>query len=349
MKRALKQAGFRVFKSLGLFELCAASRWRQNRLAILCYHGVSIEDEHEWDRALYVTADLFEQRLRLLRQLRYNVLPLDEAVRRLQQGNLPSRSVSITFDDGGSDFFQRARPLLKKYEVPATVYLTTFYCRQDRPVFKLFCSYLLWKARARSAGHLMDLPGVFDLSSPTGRALAQSAIERHVADNHLSLPQRHAFAERLAAELGQDYRDLLGKRILQLMTPDEVRQVTADGIAVQLHTHRHRTPLDRDLFIREISDNRCEIQRMTGINPTHFCYPSGVYRPEFLPWLREQGVVSATTCESGLATSATDPLLLPRIVDDAQVSVAQLESSLAGVTVLSGVSLRRYLRASPEE
>jgi peptidoglycan/xylan/chitin deacetylase (PgdA/CDA1 family) len=343
-KQALKQAGFRVSKSLGLFELCASTKWRRERLAILCYHGVSIGDEHLWDPALYVPADHLEQRLGLLRDLHYNILPLGEAVERLYRGDLPPRSVVMTFDDGCYDFFLRARPVLKKYEAPATVYLTTFYCHQHRPVFRLFCSYLLWKARETFKGsRLLDLPGARELSTQGGRDRTLEAIEQHAAG--LALPERHALAERLAGELGLDYQALLRKRVLQLMTPEEVRQAIEEGFDIQLHTHRHRTPLDHALFMREIVDNRCEIQKMTDRSDTHFCYPCGVYRPEFLPWLEEQGVVSATTCDAGLATRSTPRLLLPRIVDHIQVTPAQLESSLAGLTELGGARLRRFLRA----
>ena len=48
------------------------------------------------------------------------------------------------------------------------------------------------------------------------------------------------------------------------------------GIDFQLHTHRHRTPLDRDRFVGEIRENRAVVEEMTGSNErVHFCYPSG--------------------------------------------------------------------------
>ena len=42
--------------------------------------------------------------------------------------------------------------------------------------------------------------------------------------------------------------------------------------------------------MREIRDNRDRIRDFTGHEAVHFCYPSGDYAPEFLPWLRELGV-----------------------------------------------------------
>ena len=79
----------------------------------------------------------------------------------------------------------------------------------------------------------------------------------------------------------------------------------------------HRVPERRELFLREIADNRRALAEC-GLNPerlTHFCYPSGLYQSAFLPWLAEAGVVSAVTCVPGLASKRQHPLLLPRFID----------------------------------
>ena len=119
---------------------------------------------------------------------------------------------------------------------------------------------------------------------------------------------------------------------MHLLAPDEVMRLAADGADIQLHTHRHRTPLDRELFLREIEDNRQSIQAMTGLRPSHFCYPSGVYDHRFLPWLQEAGIVSATTCETGFASRSSNQLLLPRFLDNAALSSIEFESWLTGVS-----------------
>jgi peptidoglycan/xylan/chitin deacetylase (PgdA/CDA1 family) len=106
--------------------------------------------------------------------------------------------------------------------------------------------------------------------------------------------------------------------------------VARAGADVQLHTHRHRTPRDPQLFAREIADNRNAIRAMTGTEARHFCYPSGVYREEFLPWLREQQVLTATTCDHRLASPASHPLLLPRLVDHAALTELEFEGWLCG-------------------
>ena len=80
--------------------------------------------------------------------------------------------------------------------------------------------------------------------------------------------------------------------MLQLMNAQEVAEIARDGADIQLHSHRHCTPENEVLFRREITENRDRIRALTGTQASHFCYPSGVYRPEFPGWLEKESVVS---------------------------------------------------------
>jgi len=321
---------------LGLLSNVRDSAWRQRRLLILCYHSISIDDEHEWSGAYSMSPAMLESRFRMLRDGGYNVLPLTEAVQRLYEGTLPPRSVVLTFDDGMFDFHARAWPLLQEFGFPATVYLTTYYSDYDQPIFGLLCSYLLWRARTRmpqpDVTPLFGTPMPWQLSDGPGRARAKRDILAHADREQMTAQERTAWAERLADLLGVDYEAIRAKRMLTVMTRDEAAEIAREGIDIELHTHRHRTPNDRALFLREISDNRERIERIRDGVARHFCYPSGVYRPEFLPWLREAGVNTATTCDPGLASPRSDPLLLPRLVDTSFLSPLDVEGWMTGMS-----------------
>jgi peptidoglycan/xylan/chitin deacetylase (PgdA/CDA1 family) len=321
---------------LGLLSGVRDSAWRQRRLLILCYHSISIDDEHAWSGTYSMAPDVLESRLRMLRDGQYNILPLGEAVRRLYEGTLPPRSVALTFDDGMFDFHARAWPLLQQFGFPATVYLTTYYSDYGKPIFGLLCSYVLWRARARrphpDVTPLFGTAMPWQLADAAGRMRAQRDIQAYVDREQLTLPERTAFAERLTDLLGDDYEALRAKRILTVMTRDEAAEVARGGIDVELHTHRHRTPNDHALFLREIADNRARIEQIRDGVPRHFCYPSGIYRAEFLPWLREAGVTTATTCDPGLASPRSEPLLLPRLVDTSYLSPLDVEGWMTGMS-----------------
>ena len=334
----MKRAALGASKKLGVFSVVRDSRWRSQRLLILGYHGISLDDEHEWNPHLYMSQDDFANRMALLKSGGYRVLPLDLALRLLRDNELPSKSVVLTFDDGFYDFYERAHPILRQFGYPATLYLTTYYCGYNKPVFDVICAYLLWKGRGAiiNGTGMREDDGDLDLRTPAGRTLAYTAIYRFAHRSGFTAERKNELAATLAERVGVSYDDILTRRILHLMSPDEIRQLPDDGVDIQLHTHRHRTPLDRALFLRELSDNTECIVRMTDPPslPTHFCYPSGVHRPEFLPWLREAGVVSATTCAHGMASRRSDPLLLPRLLDTSEVAPIEFEGWLAGVAAL---------------
>ena len=334
MLKRLKQTTLRSLKTVGVSTMVHNSRWRRERLLILAYHGISVLDEHEWNHTQYMPADVFRLRLQQLKKSRCAVLPLPEAVERLYKNDLPDRAVAITFDDGTADFYGRAFPLIREFGVPVTLYLTTFYTHYQRPVFDLMISYLLWKGRDQ----LLDLKQLtnedakLNLTSVEAQESARVSILRFAHQNKFSAEEKDELAQKLACSLRADYDVLLEKRIMQNLAPAEVTELAAAGIDVQLHTHRHRTPNDRKLFIREIEDNRQSIRALTGKQAEHFCYPSGAYRRAFLPWLRESGVVSATTCEPGFASVNADRLLLPRVLDNPALSPIEFESWLTGVS-----------------
>jgi peptidoglycan/xylan/chitin deacetylase (PgdA/CDA1 family) len=349
MQKRIRGNLLRALKACGVFDRVRDSRWRRHRLLILCYHSLALDDENLWRPGQFLAATRLRDRFELLKQGGYRVLDLGDAIERLRQGDLPARSVVLTFDDGTSDFYNLTYPLLKEFEFPATVYQTTHYCSRRIPIFSLICSYMLWKKRqavlapAPSIGILQE----FALATPEAREMAISQILAFADRQQLSSQNKNELAAELGHRLGIDYQELLRRRILQVMTPQEIKELAAAGIRFELHTHRHRTPREQALFEKEIQDNRDALEAFTGSRPQHFCYPGGDYDRIFLPWLARQGVISATTCDPGLASRSSQPLLLQRFVDTTGQTALDFESWLAGVGALlsAGVNaalLRRF-------
>jgi peptidoglycan/xylan/chitin deacetylase (PgdA/CDA1 family) len=325
MIQELKASSLNVLKQLGVSGWVAESGWRRSRLLILCFHGISLNDEHLWSPDLYLSASQFERRLRLLRANDCNVLPLAEAVDRLYRNDLPDRAVALTFDDGYFDFMTRAWPLLQTWGYPATVYLTTSRVEHNLPNVGLFASYALWLARDRvlNGDGIRGLSGTYPLATPEQR----EAVVQRLNDGKL----KDSTVEALVRRLGLDYDALLTTRVLTLMRPEEVSRLSREGVDFQLHTHRHCTPADAEEFVRDVLTNRERIEAFTGVRATHLCYPSGNYRSDYLAPLHRHGVASATTCDPGMATKNSNPLLLPRFIDTGRVSDIVFESWLTGI------------------
>jgi len=326
--------------ALSLADLSGASRavgrtaWRQRRLTILCYHGLALEDEHLWRPGLYLTPPQFERRVARLGTLGATVLPLEEALRRLRDGTLPRLAVAITFDDGGTDFHRVALPLLRSAGMPATVYLTTYYCLAGGPIYSLALDYLLWRGPARVLGPWPEMGLTEPVAVPfDDERLRGAFVARLVAASRgpaYTVARRASLLDELATRLGGDSRMVRQRGVLNIMTPDEVSECARSGVDVQLHTHRHRTPRDPALFRRELDENAQVIERLSGSIPRHFCYPSGDYVPAMFDWLASAGVRSAVTCDVALAGATSPQFRLPRFLDTTQQPEVAFDAWVTG-------------------
>lgn len=333
MLRQAKLTVLRLAEAARISDWLADSGWRRARLLILGYHGVSRYDEHEWNDSLYMTPAQLHRRLQLLADERCNVLPLSEAIERLQNRALPPRAVSLTFDDGFHDFYSAAYPLIESRGFPVTLYLSTYYVEYNRPVFDVMCSYLLWKGRDRSLQWPEVLPGRMMLDS-AGRQAATALIREFAGSRGLSAQEKDLLLAGLAARLGIDYEELCRRRMLHLVTHEEARALAARGVSLEYHTHRHRVYHDRERMRAELRDNRRRLETYSSRTPEHFCYPSGVFFPELLDSLGACGIRSATTCVPGICTQRTPPLLLPRLIDTTGMSELEFRAWLAGTASL---------------
>jgi peptidoglycan/xylan/chitin deacetylase (PgdA/CDA1 family) len=147
----------------------------------------------------------------------------------------------------------------------------------------------------------------------------------------------------LGQRLGVDYDFIERTRMLSLLSVDEIRQLDAVGIDIQLHTHRHRLPVDDETTVRrEVTENARFLEAVLGHPATHLCYPSGIWDRSQWPWLSDLGVESATTCDPGFNSADTPMLGLYRVLDDSTVSQIAFEAELSGFSeVLRWIRRRR--------
>jgi len=307
-----------------------SSGWRSRRLLIICWHQVSHEDEHMWNPNLCVSPRTFRSRLELLRSTRCNVMPLDEALDGVRSGRLPERAVALTLDDGESSIYLQAWPMLREFGFPATLYWTTYYSVRPYAVFDPMLSYLLWKGRGKHL-QLDDPPLSVRLESERDRFGAFRSIYQAAKTQAWTAAAKEDFLVSLSSRLGVDYGDIKNKRILHMISPEEAARMCAEGLNLQLHTHRHRVPRKASQPANELQENVKVIEAAKARRPVHFCYPSGSYTPELEVWLRDNGIVSAATCEPGLVQRSTNPYFLPRMLDQENFSPVEFKGWLSGL------------------
>lgn len=118
---------FFVFYSgiLWLIQNIIDLMFKKEMIVILTYHRVN-------DKSDFITQGMdgrdvsvknFERHIRYLKK-NYQIISLDDFIRYVKEENgLPKKSAIITFDDGYQDNYTNAFPILRRYNVPATIFL----------------------------------------------------------------------------------------------------------------------------------------------------------------------------------------------------------------------------------
>jgi peptidoglycan/xylan/chitin deacetylase (PgdA/CDA1 family) len=112
-----------------IIAACSGYKNKTNKkgLTILTYHSISNEIEPDET----VNPEEFEKQLQYIKD-NFKVISLEEAVEYLQTDiEKIAGSIVITFDDGHSDNYHIAYPLLKKHSFPATIFLVSDFINSN--------------------------------------------------------------------------------------------------------------------------------------------------------------------------------------------------------------------------
>lgn len=279
---------------------------RRGRLAVFCYHQVL--ERKDLLRASEPTVQEFRKDLETIGRV-FNVLPLPEAVERLQDGTLPSRAAAITFDDGYANNHELAAPLLERAGLPATFYIAGGAV--DEGV--MWNDLVIEAARIRGSRWIADdLAELRDGGPPpedAGRFL-DWALPRL---KYLPLKRRSRIAEAF-------FRKNTGEEPPRLMMDrGQVADLARRGFDIGGHTISHPIlqELDDETARQEIGNCVGWVEAVTGRTPVSFAYPNGVpgrdFNPRHARMVQEAGFASAVTTSWALAGPGCDSYDVPRI------------------------------------
>ena len=328
----MKDRVYGLLRRLGVFWF--SGLFFRKQLLILCYHGISISDEHNWWPGVFMKEQKFRKRLEILKEGGYRVIGLGEALQKLDDNKLPAKSIVITADDGYLNSPQTFAKACLDFGYPSTIYVTSYYAEKQTPIFNVTVQYLFWKINE------LELWGDFSKIGLTGTSyldISTAEKRKEIAQQvvtfgrtHCNEEQRQDILRNICGLVGQDYASLARSGMFRLMGAPEIRSIANSGIDVQLHTHRHSFPVDQAAASREIEENREFLKPLVKRPLEHFCYPSGFWEPRQLPWLRELGIQSATTCRLGFVSRNSDKLCLNRYLDKQTISDHEFRAEISG-------------------
>lgn len=344
--RTLRTYALYCLRALGVFGL--AKYLTRKQLRILCYHGFSIGDEHEIAPGMFMRAETFEQRMRILRKRRIPVITLDQAVSALPRGRIRNAEAVITLDDGWASNLSIGAPILERYGFPACIYISTEHLEAGTEAFNVALSYIIRRSgreKLTLAGLHPLIDGTYDIRTDPDAAIVDLILR---AERALPLSERQKLLRPIASAVGTDLDKVLSDGRFRFLSREQIREVFRRGLDIQLHSHTHQLfDTDFEATARDVNTNRRLIRDLTGAEPRHFCYPSGEYGAEHPEWLSKLGLASATTCNPGLNDVSTPVMLLNRLLDSERKSNLVFEAEVCGVRELAGYLSPRAIRKLP--
>lgn len=257
----IKTGAAGVMSHTGLDKLVGSLTRAQGVPLVIGYHRV-VEDFESSAKdsipSMLVSRSMLEHHLDWIGR-RFRFVSLDELGARLEATDDRHDPIAaITFDDGYSDFYHHALPVLKRKGVPAAVFVVTGLVGEKRAQIhdKL---YLLLARRYRPGS---GAPEPFQATRDMLDTLSQAEIEKVIQEleSEISIPE-----------------DTL--RPFYPLSWDMLREIRRAGVTIGSHTRTHvRMPNEsRQRVIEETAGSRAEIETKLGAEVGHFAYPSGCF------------------------------------------------------------------------
>lgn len=239
---------------------------------VFYYHRVA-DVEHDWN-ALAIVPSEFERHLQLMRRL-FKVVPLNEIGQARSRGK---RCAAITFDDGYADNAFIAAPLLEKYELPATFFLTTDFVAGKRMLMHDELQMILTAdGGGRKERRIVFGDCELDVcyGSPLDPAVRQCYRKLHNVLQRACTSDR----EQILDILSQGRRFPQEKNLSQLaMTWQQARALQKSKF-IQFGAHTRSHPWlgaeSAAVISTEIAGSRCDIEDNLGVRPDCLAYPYG--------------------------------------------------------------------------
>ena len=119
------------------------------QVLVLIYHQVGRKSSDPVH--VSIPEDVFSAQMETLRE-KCNPISLDQMMQALEGGVLPPRAVAVTFDDGYASVLERALPILRRWKIPATVFLPAGLLGGGSEFWWDELQRVIWEAEGDPAG-----------------------------------------------------------------------------------------------------------------------------------------------------------------------------------------------------
>ena len=314
MKERIIGAGFAFFKATGLHLRLAP--WTRGQGAILALHHVRpwVERPFAPNRLLEIEPAFLDAALGRMRALNYDLVSMDEALRRLHAPR-ERPFVAVTIDDGYRDLRDHALPILERHDAPFTAFIATGFAERTARLW-----WLELEDAVRALDRVDVVVGGIRLTLAARTPAEKTAAFRSLYRRLRAGPE-HELREviaRLAASAGVEAAALPAALCLNWA---EVRALAHHPLCtIGAHTVTHPMLAKHEAAVAraEMAVGRRTLEEMIGLPVRHVAYPVGdpsSAGPREDAIAAELGFSSAVTTRPGLlyAEHAARSTALPRL------------------------------------
>ncbi len=262
----------------------------RRRLLVVTYHRIRENCPSPSfmfdDETFSCSAAQFDEQIQALVRYR-RVVSLDQTIEALQGGRpLPDHATLITFDDGASDNYELAFPILRRHGATAVFFVPTSMLAGRCTGWWDTIAYLL--KSAPSGKYEIQFGGLTVPVDLTGRAAVLASIKavQTAVKSLTRFDQEDVFDRVSAATAGR--MPSTAEQSSQIMTEDQLKEMAAHGQIVGGHSHTHRilAQLSEAEQRQELSQSKAILQSVLGVPVRSLAYPVGA-----------EGHYTSRTCE----------------------------------------------------
>lgn len=270
------------------------------RALVLAYHRV-INLANDW-QLLAVSPKNFEEQLRVLKD-EYVPVTVKALTEGLREGKIQDKAVALTFDDGYLDNFEFALPLLKKYEVPATIYISTHFTEHDDEFYWDKLEYICSQGKEDQ----------WDVTKKCCESYHVDYLKLCDALKPLSVYQRRVKIHELITK-----ESLIRRKSHSHMNPMQVKECNKhELIEIGAHTVNHLSlaNFSKEVQVKEIIASKKYLEKVIESEVLGFAYPYGSikdFNENSMKIVKENSFNYAMANFPGLVWKGSDIYALPR-------------------------------------
>lgn len=287
----------------------------RKKVVVIMYHGV-VERELSPFAWTQMPLQKFEQQIEYISK-KYHILPLTTVVEKLiNKEKLPEYSLAITFDDGLKNNYTTTFPILKRFNLPAAIFLTTCNINSNKLLWFDNLYLAIKETKKTSIDLKEDGLDVFPIATPNEKNRALSTLFNHI--KRLQRSEKDLFLDKVLNKLNADSIEGQDATPFKSLDWDDIislQQSNLISFGAHTETHNIMTRLTKEEVLQEIEISKKNIEEKLRIKCQLFAFPNGQkedFNNEIKDAVKNSGFLCSFTTIGKFNEYCTDPYELGR-------------------------------------